>query len=240
MYNNRITLLSINYIMNNRINVLDNLRGIAFILMIIQHIPYFYDVTNGTNYSRNDTISNIGMIARTMFIFIAGMSITIEYKKKSDNFHERRFKRSFEVLIHAAIVTFFTYTFYQEKYVRFGILHFMGLATFICSFVAGNKHLALIAFAIISYISTPNISPSVNIVLGGPISVPMMDWFPLLKWLPLMLLGLIFSQNFDIKQLDNQIINKELFLTDIGKNSLILYTLHYVLFTVLFNAYLKK
>ncbi len=226
--------------MNNRINVLDNLRGIAFILMIIQHIPYFYDATNGTNYSRNNTISNIGMIARTMFIFIAGMSIAIEYKKKSDNFFERRFKRSVEILIHAAIVTFFTYTFYREKYVRFGILHFMGLATLICSLVAGNKNLALIFYIITSYMSIPDINESANIVLGGPIIVPMMDWFPLLKWIPLMLLGLMFSQNFDIKQLNNQLINGESFLTDIGKNSLILYTLHYVLFTVLFNAYLKK
>ena len=31
----------------NRIVAIDNIRGIAFLLMIVHHIFYFYDVSNG-------------------------------------------------------------------------------------------------------------------------------------------------------------------------------------------------
>lgn len=224
----------------NRINVLDNCRGIAFILMIIQHIPYFYDAANGTYYANNETISNIGLIARTLFIFIAGMSIGIEYNKGHSNFFERRFNRSYEVFIHSLIITLVTYMFFPDKFVRFGILHFMALSTLLCAIVAHNKQLSILSFIVLSYLIVDiNISPSVNIVLGGPINVNMMDWFPLLKWMPLMLLGLIFSQNFDIKELNSPLINNDCFLTDIGKNSLMLYTIHYVLFSILFTKCLK-
>ena len=42
-----------------RINTIDNLRGIAFILMVFQHIFYFYDVSMNykTSYSSNITIA---------------------------------------------------------------------------------------------------------------------------------------------------------------------------------------
>ena len=46
---------------NNRLFLLDNIRGIAFIFMIIHHIFYFYDVSRNynTSYANNKFVSII-------------------------------------------------------------------------------------------------------------------------------------------------------------------------------------
>jgi uncharacterized membrane protein len=68
----------------------------------------------------------------------------------------------------------------------------------------------------------------------------MMDYFPLLKWLPYSILGLYlfkfnenFSKNFNLKILSNENI-----LTNIGKNSLNYYTLH-IIILLFFYKYLS-
>ena len=60
-----------------RINTIDNLRGIAFILMVFQHIFYFYDVSMNytTSYSSINFIDVSGLISRTLFILLAGYMI---------------------------------------------------------------------------------------------------------------------------------------------------------------------
>ena len=40
-----------------RYDIIDNFKGIAFILMIIHHIFYLYDITFYTNYSNNNIIA---------------------------------------------------------------------------------------------------------------------------------------------------------------------------------------
>jgi fucose 4-O-acetylase-like acetyltransferase len=64
----------------------------------------------------------------------------------------------------------------------------------------------------------------------------MMDYFPLLKWLPYSILGMILfklNENFDLKILSNESI-----LTNIGKNSLNYYTLH-IIVLLAFYKYLS-
>jgi uncharacterized membrane protein len=252
----------------NRINVIDNCRGVAFILMIIQHIPCFYDNTNNTNYSDNNVIKNIGMVARTIFIFLAGLSISIEYKKynkkkiisphiiESSNtgnkdFTLSRTKRSVEILTHALIISCITYTYYKDRYVRFGILHFIGLSTLIASLFAPNKKLSIIVLILLIVFKgvlnhkLANLGQVYDTILGGDVHYKMMDWFPLLDWFPLILFGLVVGQQIDITKLnrlekDNKLLlflNKHSILTEIGKNSLVLYTCHFVIFSILFTKY---
>ena len=103
-----------------RYNSIDNIRGIAFIFMLIHHINYFYDVTNNysTSYAKNIFVDFSGTIARTIFILLAGVSLTFISKKDK---LKNRFKRSFEILCHALIITFITYLFYPKIFIRFGI-----------------------------------------------------------------------------------------------------------------------
>ena len=61
----------------------------------------------------------------------------------------------------------------------------------------------------------------------------MMDWFPLQKWLPVMLSGLIIGQYVNIDKLKIPLLEKASHLSLLSKNSLELYTLHFVIFALI-------
>ena len=64
-----------------------------------------------------------------------------------------------------------------------------------------------------------------------------MDYFPLLFWLPLMMLGvLISSLNLNLeKHIKSNILNKKNILTWLGTNSLKLYLYHIVILIIIYK-----
>ena len=220
-----------------RVEIIDNLRGVAFIFMIIQHIFYFYDVSTyyETEYSKNELIQMSGTIARTLFIFLAGCSIVLNYKKNKENFIKNKFKRNIEILLHASIISIITYILYPEFYIRFGILHFIGVASILCSFIVPYPESYLFFIILFLILQPPKINDFIDTITGASLKYNMMDWFPLFKWLPLFILGMYFMENTDIEKIQ---MSENKFLSFLSKNSLNLYTGHVVLFLFLFK-YLK-
>jgi uncharacterized membrane protein len=221
-----------------RIIAIDNIRGIAFILMIIQHLFFFYDVSNyfKTNLSNNIIIEYCGSIARSLFIFLAGCSLVLNYKKNKKKFIKNKLDRSLEILIHAGIISYITFLYYPEFFIRFGILHFIGVASLLCSFITPYPKLYLFFIILFLFIQPPNINSFFDTITGASIQYNMMDWFPLFKWLPLMITGMYFIEKINIEKLkflDLKILNSNNLLTYLGKNSLNLYTFH-VIFLILF------
>jgi uncharacterized membrane protein len=232
---------------NNRIEIIDNIRGIAFIFMIIQHIFYFYDVSKyyETDYASNPLISMSGTIARTIFIILSGYSLALSNNNNNKN-KKDKFKTPILVLTHAMLITCITWFLYPEFFIRFGVLHYIGLSTILLSYLAPYKNLYLPAL-IISYI-TSNIIPNFkegnifNLILGGKNTYNMMDYFPLLKWLPYSILGMYLFKTFnhDIKKIKEINLKKNIksILSNIGKNSLNYYTLH-IIILLLFYKFLS-
>ena len=107
------------------------------------------------------------------------------------------------------LITCITWFLYPEFYIRFGVLHYISLSTLLLSFLAPYKHLYLLTFigSLILYISTDNLPKIKNIlglILGSPSSYNMMDYFPLLKWLPYSIFGLyLFKTNESITEILN-------------------------------------
>ncbi len=219
-----------------RIELIDNLRGIAFIFMIIQHVIYFYDVSTyyETDYAKNVLIEYSGIIARTLFIFLAGCSLVLNYKKNKENFIKNKFKRNIEILFHALIITITTYILFPEFYIRFGILHFIGIASLLCSFVVPYPNTYLIFMLAFLLIQPPKINNFVDTITGASMQYNMMDWFPLCKWLPILFLGMYFIENTDIDKIK---VPENKLLSYLSKNSLNLYTSHIILFSLI--AYIK-
>ena len=227
-----------------RIIALDNMRGIAFIFMIIQHLFYFYDVSNfyGTDLAKHFLVDISGTIARSLFIFLAGCSLVLNYKNNKEKFKNNRFKRSFEILMHAGIVSFVSYIYYPDFFIRFGILHFISLATFLCSFIVPHSKLYLIFIVFFLFFKPPHVNTIIDIISGASSHYNMMDWFPVFKWIPLMIIGMYAMDNIDIKKiksLDIDILKSENILTYLGKNSLNLYTFH-VVFLIIFFYHLNN
>ena len=223
-----------------RFNIIDNLRGIAFIFMVIQHIFYFYDVSTDyqTKLAENTIISSSGVIARTMFILLAGYSVYMAYKKDPENHIYKRINKSAEILLHALFITFITYILYPKYFVRFGILHFLALGTLLISFISSNKILPIIFLVIGLSFNFPKINPFVDTISGASINYQMMDWFPLSSSLPILLCGLIIGQHLDITKLD--FLQDKSIITEIGKNSLTLYTIHVIILLAVYKIYSKK
>jgi uncharacterized membrane protein len=223
-----------------RIVMIDNLRGIAFLFMLFQHIFYFYDVSTEykTSYSNNTIVEYSGFIARTMFILLAGYSVYLTYKKqaiseidKKDKL-KKRVKRSGEILEHAILISMVTYLLYPEKFIKFGILHFLALGTLLVSFVAPNKTATIVALIISLIIPYPVTGTFADVVTGSHFSGQMMDWFPLNRWIPVLLSGVAIGQYVDVKI---PVLEFNNMLTDIGKNSLNLYTIHLIGLLVMFK-----
>lgn len=221
---------------------IDNLRGIAFLLMLFQHVFYFYDVSTNyvTNYRSIEIVDNAGTISRNLFILLAGYSVYMTYKKdkkdkdkKDTKWLEKRMKRSTQIMEHALLITIVTYLLYPDKFIQFGILHFLSIGILLASLVAPDKIMTSIALLISLLATYPVTGTFADVITGssGP-GMMMMDWFPLNTWLPVLLGGVVIGQNIDIKlpgfEFDNMI-------TDIGKNSLNLYTGHIVLLLVVFK-----
>ena len=235
---------------NNRIELIDNIRGIAFIFMLIQHIFYFYDVSTyyETDYASNPLISMSGTIARTIFIILSGYSLALSNNKNKKN-KKDKFKTSILVLTHAMLITCITWFLYPEFFIRFGVLHYIGLSTILLSYLAPYKNLYLPAL-IISYIASNNIpqfkgGDIFNLILGGKTTYNMMDYFPLLKWLPYSILGMFLFKTFNLETSKINEINEingindiKSILSNIGKNSLNYYTLH-IIILLLFYKFLS-
>jgi len=218
-----------------RINTIDNLRGIAFILMVFQHMFYFYDVSMNytTSYSLIDFIALAGLISRTLFILLAGY--VIGYKKTSI---EKRAKRSGEILLHAVLITLVTYFLYPDYFIRFGILHFLAVGTLLVSVLAPNKMITILVLLITLFIKIPTIHPYVDLMTGSVKLANSMDYFPLQSWLPVLLIGLLLGQNIDLNKLVVLDFNNT--ITDIGKNSLNLYTIHVIILLVFYKLLNKN
>jgi uncharacterized membrane protein len=88
------------------------------------------------------------------------------------------------------------------------------------------------------FIEPPKINTIFDTITGASTNFNMMDWFPLFKWLPLMITGMYFIENINIEKLkflDLKILNSDNLLTYLGKNSLNLYTFHVIFLIIFFN-----
>ena len=237
-----------------RYNFIDNIKGLSFFFMLIHHIFYFYDIVNNTSYTKNPYIIRCGSIARNIFIFMVGFTLVYTYnnnKLTQKKFIYKRINASFKILFHALLITLITYYYFPSKYIRFGVLHFIGLSTLILILILPFKQLYYILLIILIFllictkrINNPynllkykkiSINPFLDIIIGqtNP-SYPMIDWFPLLSWVPIVLLGMITANNINNNYINNN-LNFNNIITWTGRNSLYLYTFHVYLLIILYN-----
>lgn len=254
---------------------IDLFKGIAVICMVIFHIFYLWnqmnDYENPLFNTRDGILYFMAKVAQVIFLVSVGLNLAISYQKNitcntEDNklknhderkllFFKKQIKRVFKISIGALIMTLTSYWAFPDKYVRFGILHFIAVAILLLSATANSISFNVIIIIQICILYTirrcvspcfsDNYSSITNFILGiNNDKYSSIDHFTILKWLPFPAFGIILGnilyknckRRFSHK-VQNDEINPHLKkLVTIGKYSFEIYAVHFfIIYAVLYN-----
>jgi uncharacterized membrane protein len=215
---------------------LDSLRAVAILMMVTFHVLFLLNDSN--IYDVNVHSGFWWWFARVTagtFIFVVGISLTISYSKSPVM---RRFLlRGLKVFVLGLSVTLVTWITLGDKYILFGILHFIGIAIIIGYFFIRFRFLNL-ALAV-TFIAAGVYLHGLRFSFGWLLWLGLLpegyfpaDYFPLLPWLGIALLGIFFgkmlypngARRFNIREFHNPITRPLGFL---GRHALIIYLIQW-------------
>ena len=214
---------------------IDLLRTVAIVMMITFHVLYllnYFDIHHtgvpGVHYGFWWWFPRV---TAGTFIFLAGVSLTITYSrgKRMSGF----LLRGLKIFAWGMGITLLTWLIAPDAYVRFGILHFFGIAFILTPFFLRFRFINLIlGIALLA----------VGIYLGGisfdfpwllwlglmPHGFRTLDYFPLLPWFGLLLVGMFSgkilypqgNRRLNIHEFSNPVTSA---LTLPGRHPLVIY-----------------
>jgi uncharacterized membrane protein len=206
----------------NRIWEIDLLRALAIVLMVIFHLVYDLAEFVGLNINY---MSGFwfweGKISALLFIFLAGIS---------SGLCRNTVKRGLKVFLFGMVITIATYIFDKEQYVRFGILHFLGVSMMLFPILNRVKNWGLAILAIISGLIA---IPIDNTTLGTSLFLPFgfmykgfvsMDYYPIFPYIGVFILGVIAYKAYYYKRKSLfQFSFENMAISIMSKNSLLIY-----------------
>lgn len=209
---------------------IDFSRGIALLMMVLFNYSFtlrFFGLLNIDSWDFNWLFPRIIAAA---FIFISGISVSISYYR---NPSPRRIAiRGAKIFGYGMIVTVVTWMLFPSYTIIFGILHLIGISIILSvPFLGKNVFLpagaVFIAFG--AYIEANNLGFSQFFWLV-PNIFQTFDYFPLLPWFGVVLLGAGAGTRLFDKKGRKYNIRREPFvakpITIIGRRSLLIYFLH--------------
>lgn len=245
-----------------RYQEIDILKGIAVICMVVYHFFYFPN-QYGFKEIKYDTLflKTIAKIAQFIFIASVGFNLTLS-KEKSLNknetiqqYNKKSIKRIIKIGFFALLMSVFTYFIFGEKFVKFGILHFIALSSLLLFKYVDNINIIQILIVIVSLVyylivNKPNLFSKVPelpaFILGFyNKKYSSIDHFPLFPWILIMLIGINLAILFKNKKpklpkiLKDNILSKS--IEKIGSKSLEIYAIHWiVLYFIYCHIYSKS
>lgn len=209
----------------NRIWEIDVVRFIAIILMVTFHLVY--DLNEFANVNVEYEFGfwyYVGTVSAFLFIVVSGIS---------SGFSRNTFKRGLKIFGFGMVITIFTYFFDSSQYIRFGILHFLGVSIMISPFLKKINSWFLIIIGIFSFIAGKYIEAlTVNTFLLIPFGFiykgfVSMDYYPLFPYISYFIIGVLCYKLFYYKGKSLFGFNYDSYLLKVvSSNSLKIYLLH--------------
>lgn len=213
----------------NRIQLIDALRGFCLILMLAYHFAYdlvaFGFIPHWVLY--NPLLNFLQPFVAGIFILLAGVSSC---------FSRSNIRRGLIALLAAVAVSAVTY--YAGAFVRFGILHFLGSAMVIygLSWKLWDKIpdklaavLYIVLFAAFYVITRRDYEGATYLFWLGftDPSFSSADYFPILPWIFIFLLGTLAGKAVRDRRLPERFYTIKIpFLPVVGRYSLVIYLAH--------------
>ena len=183
-----------------RVDLVDALRGVAITMMIAYHFCFdltFYRWADWAMLDDGRWIAWRSTIV-TSFLFVVGLSLALRddrERRRGASWFDRAFLRRWGQIVGAALlVTAGSGLLFPDRFVYFGVLHFVAVATWLCRRAPrlGGRAIALGAAAIALGIAIthPDFDPRWANWIGFATNKPITeDYVPLFPWIGVVLAG---------------------------------------------------
>ena len=240
-----------------RYEEVDILKGIAVICMVVFHFFYFPNQYGFKEIEYNTiTLKTIAKIAQIIFITCVGINLVFAKEKNKDPISH--LKRIGKIAFYAVLMSIFTYVIFKERYVKFGILHFIAFSSLLLfMFVDDINAMKTITGVLFLLYVLNKLLPTLFHNVPQPYAFvagfyndrySAIDHFSILPWILLICLGIFIGhyllQN-DVQTPEHLVHNPVSdVLKNIGKKSLEIYAVHwavlYVIYCHLYPKYFRK
>ncbi len=231
--------------MKNRVWIIDCLRAFAIFSMIAYHLAYDLRTYYAFQIDVHDGLWKIfEQVVAGLFLLLVGWSFVLSWRQTP---HWQKYtKRGATILGYGFIVSAATFLFDPATYVRFGILHLIGVSVMILPLFVRLRQFALIPATIAAIIgiqlrdgtaSTPLFLP-IGLTEPGFQSV---DYFPLFPWFGAVLVGAAVGsalQNLGPSEAAHGKLKEA--VTIVSRHSLLIYLVHQPLLLLLLRMTLGE
>ena len=221
---------------DKRIEIIDALRGLSVVLMVIHHLLYnIWQFLGGPRWLfTNPVFDVLHIVFAGLFIFLSGVS---------SRFSQDNIKRGAIVAVFAMIITYVTVRAVQMP-IWFGILHLLGFSmlfyglthkvwNLIPKIIAPFIYVAAIVFSVIA-LRNMNLTSEIAWIRDGfwilgwrQVGYVSHDYFPLLPWIFVFLLGTWAGWYIKERKLPAGFYRiKPPIFPAIGRKALLIYLLH--------------
>lgn len=215
--------------MAKRLIEIDALRGIAIVCMVFFHGAFDWMVLGQWSFEPYEW-PLIVLVRAVQFLFLGLVGVSVALSRRSVR---EQVKRGAVIFACGLLVSLATWVAFPEEYVRFGVLHFIGMVVPLVALLKGKRVWAL-AVAILCFVAGQamngmSVETPWLLWLGfRPEHFSTLDYFPLMQWLAVPLVGLVIGETVYKKGEPTALewLGSVLGLAALGRHSLAIYLLH--------------
>ena len=227
----------------DRLWEIDFLRGIAIVLMIIFHFIYDLNHFSIIYYKLwEGPFAYTSSIVASIFVLLVGVSLTINYNKKRNQMSQKEIQKNWvirgtKLFSLGLLITVISFIIIPDRFVIFGILHCIGISIILSiPFITFTWHNLLFGSILIGsglYLRLLSFDFSWLIPIGFlPPKYYTIDYFPLLPWFGVVLIGISLGhylypkgqRRYHIPDIPIKGFNQKICF--MGRHSLQIYFLH--------------
>lgn len=219
---------------------IDSLRGVAIVLMIVFHFVFDLAFFGIHNLGVGDLFWWwFPRLIASIFIFLVGISLTLSWSRRRNEMGcvGHYIKRGVKIFCYGLLITLATQLFLDGGTIWFGILHFIGITIVLAIPFLGRLKMAVVGAIVVLatglWLQGMEFSTPWLMWLGlAPTGLYTFDYFPILPWFGITLLGVVFGnlaypggkRMFGIRESSGFPVVR--FFNCLGRNSLLIYLAH--------------